>query len=113
MASSCQNYNSNSSDKLKYDDTPLIDSSGDPNFAEASLILKSKCISCHAGQHNSWIGRTSAQWISSGYVSRGSPDSSPLILATAQGGGSMPPPGSPALTSAEYLALRNWVTNIP
>ena len=110
---SCQDYNSNSSDKFKYDDTTGIDTSGDPNFAPAYAILKNKCASCHAGQHNAWITRTSEQWVSSGYVSPGSPDSSPLILATSQAGGTMPPPGSPALTSDEYAALRTWVTNLP
>ena len=109
----CQDYNSNSSDKLKYGDI-ILDDGGDPNFLGAYQIIQSKCINCHEGRHNSWVGLSGPQWVANtDLIAKGLPDSSPLIMATTNWGGSMPPIGYPGLTSDEYLALRNWITNMP
>lgn len=109
----CQDYNSNSSDKLKYGGSTL-DDGGDPNFLPAYQIIQSKCIACHEGRHNSWLSLNGPQWASNtDLISKGNPDSSPLIMATANWGGSMPPIGYSNLTNEEYQILRNWITNMP
>ncbi len=109
---SCQDYNSNSSDKLKYGDL-VIDDEGDPNYIGAYKIIQNKCIACHQSHHNGWIGFSPSQWLSSGFVAKGNPDSSPLIMATSNFGGTMPPTGSPGLTAEEYQTLRTWISDMP
>lgn len=114
--SSCEDYNSNSADKIKYSNEPQSEEAGDPNFAPAFAIIQSRCISCHSGFHNNWAAYTSdEQWINSGLVHRGDPDNSHFIkriINSGQAGANMPQ-GAGALPDAEYQLLRKWIAEMP
>lgn len=116
MLSSCEDYNSNSADKIKYSNEPQSEQAGDPNFAPAFAIIQSRCISCHSGFHNNWATYTSNEkWINSGLVHRGDPDNSTLIkliINSGQAGANMPQ-GAGAIPDAEFQTLRKWIAEMP
>lgn len=117
ILSSCEDYNSNSADKIKYSNEPQSEQeAGDPNFAPAFAIIQSRCISCHSGFHNNWATYTSDdKWINSGLVHRGDPDNSHLITRifnSGQAGANMPQ-GAGALPDAEFQTLRKWIVEMP
>jgi hypothetical protein len=105
-----QSINSNSGDFALVplglgDDTPegqrLVASYG---------ILQNQCMSCHA----EWASyQTDEAWVSSGLITRGQSDTSPLIrsLNNFIPAGGMPPSGS--LRNRDYDALLEWVNFMP
>lgn len=107
----CQDFNSNSFDKLRY--APAVPS-GSTEFQQAYGVIQNRCISCHTGRHGAWAGlRTEAQWIDSGLIVPNSPDNSALIRSIVNSnapGANMPPSG--ALSDQEYQTLRRWIENI-
>ena len=117
LLTSCEDYNSNSADKIKYDNTPQAEQSGgDPNFAGAFSVIKSRCVNCHSGYHNSWASYTTNEdWLASGLVNRGDPDNSRLIRRIINSGspGANMPLGQGRLPDSEYQLLRKWITEIP
>lgn len=112
----CQDYNSNTSDGIKYRDIE-VDDGGDPNFAAAKSVIDRRCVSCHSGAHNNWANRDNEQWLADPMmpVLRGDPDNSPLIIRTINTGGSSAnmPLGGSAIPASEYTALKTWITSIP
>jgi len=116
LLASCEDYNSNSADKLKYSNEPQQEESGDPNFQPAFAVIQSRCISCHSGFHNNWATYTSNEkWLNSGLVLRGDPDNSRLIrviINSGQAGANMPQ-GAGAIPDSEYQLLLKWITEIP
>lgn len=116
ILSSCEDYNSNSADKLKYSNEPQQEQTGDPNFAPAFSVIQNRCISCHSGFHNNWAAYTSNErWLNSGLIQRGDPQNSSLIKVmfnSGQAGANMPL-GSGAIPDAEYQLLLKWITEIP
>lgn len=117
--SSCEDYNSNSADKIKYSNQPQAEeggNGGDPNFAPAFAVIQNRCVSCHSGFHNNWATYTSNEkWLNSGLIHRGDPDNSTLIKRTINSGqaGANMPLGFGAIPDAEFETLRTWITNIP
>lgn len=113
---SCQDYNSNSSDALKFKNV-VVDDGGDPNFAAAKVVIDSRCVNCHTGEHNTWAGRTNEDWLNDPLapITRGDPANSKLIIRTINTGGTPAnmPLGGSALPDAEYTALKTWITEIP
>ncbi len=112
LITGCQDYNSNTFDKIKYDITEL-DDEGDSNFASANKIIVNNCAYCH--EHSNWGTYTNSDWLDSGFINKGDPDNSYLIIRTKNYGGSdsdMPEVGEP-LTDEEYQTLRTWITEIP
>lgn len=111
---SCQDYNSNSSDAIRY--KPIeVDDGGDPNFAPARSIILNRCVNCHSEEHNEWANLTNQQWLDTGLIIRGDPDNSPFIKTIFNSGSptaNMPFEGS-ALPAAEFTALKTWIQNIP
>lgn len=112
----CDDYNSNSADKIKYEETSQQEvSSGDPNFQAAFAVIQNRCISCHDGQHNNWASYTNDDhWLSSGLVNRGDPSNSRLIrriVNSGDPGANMPPAG--AIPDAEFQLLKRWITELP
>lgn len=116
LLSSCEDYNSNSADKIKYSNEPQSEEAGDPNFGPAIAIIQNRCISCHSGFHNNWAAFTSDDmWINSGLVHRGDPDNSTLIkriINSGQAGANMPQ-GAGAIPDAEFQTLRKWIAEMP
>lgn len=114
---SCDEYNSNSADKLRYgDDIQQERDAGDPNFNPAFVIIQDRCINCHTGDHNNWARfRNDDAWISSGLVHRGDPDNSTFIERIINSGhaGADMPRGAGALPDSEYQLLRKWITEMP
>lgn len=113
---SCQDYNSNSSDRIKFG--PItIDDGVDPNLKSAYAIIQNRCVNCHSSTiHNVWSTYTSNElWLTSGVVNRGDPNNSSLILRIINSGqaSSNMPQGGSALSASEYNALVKWVTEIP
>lgn len=106
----CQDYNSNSSDKVRYDDIELV---GDANFLNSYAIIQNRCVNCHTSQiHSSWSSYTSPElWIESGRVIPGDPDNSSLIYRIINHGGDMPLNGSP-IPDTEYDTLVEWVESL-
>jgi len=116
LFSACEDYNSNSADKLKYSNEPQQEEGGDPNFAPAFAVIQNRCTSCHSGFHNNWSTYTSNEkWLNSGLVNRGDPDNSLIIRRTINSGqaGSNMPQGTGAIPDAEFETLRTWILNIP
>jgi len=116
LMGSCQNYNSNTTDRTRYGTQTLEDN---PRFVRAYAIIQSRCTNCHTSAiHAGWASyTTSAKWVASGAsrVVAGQPQSSQLILRTINSGetqSDMPQGGSP-LPNDEYDALREWIENIP
>lgn len=114
---SCDEYNSNSADRLKYGTGPQQEvAEGDPNFSSAFSVIQQRCISCHSGTHDTWNRYSSDdQWINSGLVHRGDPDNSPLIKRIINTGisGSNMPQGMGAIPDSEYQLLRKWIAEMP
>ena len=113
----CDEYNSNSADKLRYDEGAQQETdTGDANFASAFAVIEKRCISCHSGQHDNWASyRSDDAWINSGEVHRGDPDNSPFIKRIINSGlpNSNMPEGLGALPDAEYQLLRKWISEMP
>lgn len=108
LLTSCQDYNSNSSDRDRYGAIELNET--DPNFPQAYAIIQTRCASCH--DHAHWAAfKSNADWIGNNYIIPKSPDSSTLINYIINAGGSMPLGGSP-LPDAEYNHLLKWVDEI-
>jgi hypothetical protein len=117
LLTSCDEYNSNSADKIRYgENTEEEVNSGDPNFAPAFAIIRTKCISCHSGDHNNWAAYTDDdKWIASGLVHRGDPDNSSFITRIINSGhpGANMPEGLGALPDSEFQILRKWISEMP
>lgn len=116
MFMSCEDYNSNSADKIKYSNEPQQEETGDPNFAPAFAVIQNRCISCHSGFHNNWATYTdNEKWLNSGLIIRGDPDNSRLIKLTINSGqaGANMPQGGGAIPDAEFQLLRKWISEIP
>ncbi len=117
MYTSCDEYNSNSADRLKYGGDPQQEvDTGDANFSAAFPIIQQKCISCHSGDHNNWAGYTSDEkWLNSGLINRGDPDNSSFIKRIINSGGpnANMPEGLGALPDSEYQLLRKWIAEMP
>jgi uncharacterized membrane protein len=114
----CDEYNSNSADKIKYseDVQEEVAEPGDANFAPAFAVITTRCISCHSNHHNNWASFTdNEKWISSGVVHRGDPDNSEFIkrIINTGGPGANMPEGLGALPDVEYQLLRKWITEMP
>ena len=110
LLSSCQNYNSNSSDRSVYG--PVILNEADPNFAQAYNIIQNRCISCHSSNvHNVWATYTNnAAWIDSGMISN-LPENSYFMqrIINSGGSGANMPQGGSALPNQEYETLKKWI----
>jgi hypothetical protein len=113
LLTSCQDQNSNSSDKEKYGPISL---DSDPNFPRAFQLIQSRCISCHTGYHNTWAQyQSNGDWLSSGLINRGDANNSQLILRiiNTEGQDSDMPKNSSRLPDAEYEWLKKWINEIP
>jgi hypothetical protein len=112
--SSCQDWNSNSSDAEKYGSVSLT---GSDKFKESYPILVRRCANCHTSSiHGAWAGYTDEQnWIDNDLVVPNDPDNSGLIqriINTGNTDSDMPQGGS-ALPASEYSTLKTWIENIP
>ena len=106
---SCQNYNSNSGDAVKYGTTTV---SGSSEFQAAFGVIKNRCASCHSNYHAEWgTLTTEQQWKDRALVVPGYPSSSTLVTRIKNYGGDMPQ-DSGNIPDAEYTAITNWVTNL-
>lgn len=112
---SCQDYNSNTADRIKYG--PVVLDEADPNFQQAYTIIQNRCVSCHSSTiHDAWATyQDNAAWLDSGMILRGDPDNSYFIqrIINAGGASSNMPQGGSALPDAEYQHLRKWIEEIP
>lgn len=111
---SCQDYNSNSSDRELYGPVTLT---GSASFKKAYPILMTRCASCHTSAiHSPWAGYVNEQtWIDKDYVVPQDTANSLIIRRTInsnQVNANMPQGGS-ALPDAEYQILLDWINNIP
>jgi uncharacterized membrane protein len=111
----CQDYNSNSADRIKYG--PIVLDETDPNFARAYTIISKQCISCHSSNiHDQWANYTNnAAWLDSLMIQRGDPDNSIFLQRIINYGGTssnMPQGGSP-LSNSDYQHLVKWIEEIP
>lgn len=110
----CQDFNSNSSDRVKYG--PVVLDESDPNFARSYNIITTKCINCHSGYHNNWASlKDNAAWLNEMVVLRGDPNNSMFIQRIINYGGTssnMPFGGSP-LSGSDYQHLVKWIEEIP
>jgi hypothetical protein len=113
----CQDYNSNSADKLKYAPIEILDDSLKPIYP----IVQNRCFNCH-NYHQEWAGYTSNQdWMNARtrrgdmLIDPGNPDDSLFIRRIINFGGpsSDMPIGRGPLPQSEYTALRNWISGLP
>lgn len=111
---SCQDINSNSSDKLLYGPSNLT---GSTQFRAAFPIIQNRCANCHTSNiHDPWSGYMNEQdWADQGLVVFGDTANSKFItrIINYGGGDSNMPEGLGALPDAEYDTLLEWVENIP
>lgn len=114
LTGACQDYNSNSADRIKYG--PVVLDESDPNFARAYNIISSKCINCHTGYHNNWAElKNNDAWLDYGILLRGDPNNSMFIQRIINYGGTssnMPFGGSP-LSNSDYQHLTKWIEEMP
>lgn len=112
---SCQDYNSNSADRVKYG--PVVLNESDPNFARAYNIIQSRCVSCHSSTiHDPWATyQDNAAWIDSGLVQRQDSQNSYFIQRIINYGGasSNMPQGQSALSQSDYEHLVKWIDEMP
>ena len=104
----CQDTNSNSFDKEKFDDQGA---SGD--FAQSYSVLKTRCISCH--YHSGWSEyKTSEDWVKQNLVTPQDVDNSTLIKRIVHFGGasSNMPVGEAGIPNSEYQVLVDWVEGL-
>jgi hypothetical protein len=103
----CQDYASNSQDRLRFG--PLV-LTGSDEFKAAYPILRNQCANCH--YHSAWSGYTDEQtWIQRGLIRKGDVDASPAITKIFNYGSpssNMPLGGGP-LRNDEYQILVDWV----
>ena len=113
MIGSCADYNSNTNDASAY--RVRVGDPNDPNFAPAYEILMTKCYWCHNYHDYFATLTTSEEWVNSGQVAKGQPDSSYLIrrLKRFNGSANSNMPVGEDITQTEYEILINWVQNIP
>lgn len=108
MISSCGPVeNSSALDESRFG--PIVEIPGSPLFSAVRTSLN-KCSNCHG----SWLSMTEEQFISTGLVVAGSPDSSKLYYrnqgaASGPGPHDMPINGFPALSSAELQDMIDWI----
>lgn len=105
---SCQDYNSNSSDRGLYG--PLNLDESDPNFRAAYIVIKSRCANCH--EHSNWAElKSNAAWLAlgGGIVIPNDTANSGIVNRLINEGSDMPQGGS-ALSTAEYNAIKLWVS---
>ena len=113
--SSCfQSTNSNSNDQALYGER----SYSSDNFEAAFNVIESKCINCHTGYHNDYIGKTEendwfAQVDGIPLVSSGSIANSYIMQRLKVWGttGGMPL-NDDALSESEYNALKTWIEGL-
>lgn len=110
---SCQDYNSNTSDKFRY---ARLELENNPEFRASYAILQSRCMNCHTSSiHNGWATLvTSQKWIDSGRVVQGNAQDSDLIIRIINSGhtNSDMPLGGGALPNDEYDTIVEWIDNL-
>lgn len=108
-----QSYNSNSFDDQKYKKVQIDNSTPEgQRFALAYNVIKTKCISCHNGYHNSYANYTTdSAWSSSGLIVPGDFAGSFLRNKLKNFGGTMPSSGS-NLTDQEVGYLEDWIVSL-
>ncbi len=81
-------------------------------FAEAYEVLKTNCISCHTGKHNSWESRQTEQaWVTSGLVNAGDAANSRLVTKLKNNGGNMPK-DNPQISDEDLAKIVDWINSI-
>lgn len=108
--SSCQDSNSNSTDRIVYSD--LIEDPDDPNFGPAFQVITNRCISCHSSTtHDVWSNYLTTQaWINSGDIKPGEPENSKLITRMKNyNAQETMPQGGGAIPNDEYEKLLTWI----
>lgn len=112
---SCQDFNSNTADRIKYG--PLILDEPDPNFPRAFNIISKQCINCHSSRiHDQWANFTdNKSWLDSLLINRGDPSNSIFLQRIINYGGasSNMPQGGSALSTSDYQHLVKWIEEIP
>ena len=111
FAVSCQDYNSNSADQVRYEEITF------PPGASAELktsypIIKDRCFVCHS----EWSSyKTDQQWIDAGLVIKNDTSNSSLVyrLKNFSPPGDMPTGAYPTMPNSEYQKLLTWITNMP
>lgn len=88
----------------------IVDPNASAMFKPAQTVLRNHCVQCHTA----FGSYTEAEWLSSGYVTAGDPNNSPVYnrLRNAGAGGTenMPPAG--ALPAADRNAIKNWISGL-
>jgi uncharacterized membrane protein len=113
VLASCQDYNSNTSDRSKYGPVEL---EANPQFQRAYGIIQQRCTSCHTSPvHSGWGTYTTSQmWIDTGRVVAGDSQNSPLVRRIWNSGNtdSNMPQGQGPLANDEYDAIVEWIDNL-
>lgn len=114
LLTSCgQSFNSNSGDEA-YTAVNGIDTStpAGQRLDAAYTVLKSECMSCHTGYHNSWNAyKTDLAWQNAGLVSAGNTASSAVYMRLKNVGGDMPLL-NPQISETKRQTLETWITNL-
>ncbi|MBT7610825.1 MAG: hypothetical protein HN576_13775 [Bacteriovoracaceae bacterium] len=106
-----QTFNSNTGDEGLVGncvDSSLI------NLRAAYSVLRTECMSCHTGYHNSWVNNcTDQEWIDTGQVISGDITNSNLLIRMKN----FSPPGdmplsSPQVSSNDYSTLQTWISGM-
>jgi hypothetical protein len=113
---SCQDLNSNSSDRSLYGDTDAAALNDDNNarFLVAYPIIKARCASCHTSPiHNKWAAYKSSEWQNEGTIAPGDSDASTFITRIKNYGptGDMPQ-DTGSIPDDEFESLVDWVDNL-
>lgn len=111
---SCQDSNSNSTDRIVYSD--LIEDPADSCFGPAFKVITNRCINCHSSTtHDVWGNYLTTQaWVDSGDIVINSLDQSKLITRMKNyNANETMPQGGGAIPADEYEALTNWVKQDP
>jgi mono/diheme cytochrome c family protein len=82
-------------------------------YCEAETIIQNNCINCHTGHHNQWSAYVNDEdWIRSGRVIQNNVNASNLLLRMKNIGGDMPL-DNPRISDSEFVAIYNWIENMP
>lgn len=87
---------------------------GDAAFLAACALIQAKCINCHRGEHDSWIGWSEADFVASGRVSPGDINASSMYTKLNNvPGGNMPPSDSGlSWSTTDRTVIENWINDI-
>lgn len=109
---SCQDLNSNSSDRTRYSAGAPV---GSLKFQAAYPIINNRCANCHTSTiHNKWSAFTNeADWENESTVVPGNSDASSFItrMQNYDNQGDMPQASS-AIPDEEYDILVDWVDSL-